>query len=69
MQREHVRKSIDESMARHHNQDGRAGLIPSILLQERRKAFIQSAPNPEELTYKMFACGLAKRRKKKVNSY
>ncbi|CAH8452064.1 unnamed protein product [Schistosoma mattheei] len=52
--------------ARHHNQDGRAGLIPSIVLQERRKAFIQSAPNPEELTYKMFACGLAKRRKKKV---
>uniref|UniRef100_A0A5K4FDP7 MAGUK p55 subfamily member 6-like n=1 Tax=Schistosoma mansoni TaxID=6183 RepID=A0A5K4FDP7_SCHMA len=52
--------------ARHHNQDGRAGLIPSIVLQERRKAFIQSAPNPEELTYKTFACGLARRRKKKV---
>nr|CAH8830315.1 unnamed protein product [Trichobilharzia regenti] len=52
--------------ARHHNQDGRAGLIPSIVLQERRKAFIQSAPNPEDLTYKMFACGLARRRKKKV---
>ncbi|KAH8852495.1 MAGUK p55 subfamily member 6 [Schistosoma japonicum] len=52
--------------ARHHNQDGRAGLIPSIVLQERRKAFIQSAPNPDELTYKMFACGLARRRKKKV---
>ncbi|CAH8447374.1 unnamed protein product [Schistosoma turkestanicum] len=52
--------------ARHHNQDGRAGLIPSVVLQERRKAFIQSAPNTEELTYKMFACGLARRRKKKV---
>ncbi|CAH8474406.1 unnamed protein product [Heterobilharzia americana] len=52
--------------ARHHNRDGRAGLIPSIVLQERRKAFIQSAHNPEDLTYKTFACGLARRRKKKV---
>ncbi|KAF7259494.1 hypothetical protein EG68_03098 [Paragonimus skrjabini miyazakii] len=52
--------------ARHYGHQQRAGLIPSIVLQERRRAFVQSAPNPEELMYKMVACGLARRRRKKV---
>ncbi|VDP75414.1 unnamed protein product [Echinostoma caproni] len=52
--------------ARHYGHQQRAGLIPSVVLQERRRAFNQSAPHPEELTYKLVACGLARRRRKKV---
>ncbi|VEL16456.1 unnamed protein product [Protopolystoma xenopodis] len=53
--------------ARHYNAKERAGLIPSIVLQERRKAFAQSAPDPEDITYKMLGCRLGGRRKKKVS--
>ncbi|TGZ61174.1 hypothetical protein CRM22_008131 [Opisthorchis felineus] len=52
--------------ARHYGHHQRAGLIPSIVLQERRRAFVQSAPSPEEVTYKLVACGLARRRRKQV---
>lgn len=52
--------------ARHYGHQQRAGLIPSEVLQERRRAHVQSAPNAEELTYRMVACGLARRRRKKV---
>lgn len=50
--------------ARKFGNDIRAGLIPSVTLQERRKAFDQSAPDPDAVQYKVFGCGL--RRKKKV---
>ncbi|THD23833.1 Membrane protein palmitoylated 2a (MAGUK p55 subfamily member 2) [Fasciola hepatica] len=52
--------------ARHYGHQQRAGLIPSVVLQERRRAFVQSAPHPDELTYKLVACGLARRRRKKI---
>ncbi|CAL8082355.1 unnamed protein product [Calicophoron daubneyi] len=52
--------------ARHYGHEQRAGLIPSVVLQERRRAFIQSAPGSEESAYRMVAFGLARRRRKEV---
>lgn len=52
--------------ARHYNAERRAGLIPSIVLQERRKAFIQSAPDPNALSYKFLSNKFNNRKKKKT---
>ena len=41
-------------------------MIPSVTLQERRKAFDQSAPDPDAVQYKVFGCGLLRKKKVKM---
>ncbi|KAL7060512.1 hypothetical protein AAHC03_09918 [Spirometra sp. Aus1] len=50
--------------ARHYNSDRHAGLIPSAVLQERRKALIQGLPNENTFNYRLFK-GLVLNQKKK----
>ncbi|PAA65754.1 hypothetical protein BOX15_Mlig011536g5 [Macrostomum lignano] len=49
--------------ARRWDNSGRAGLIPSLTLQERRTAFLQSTPDKDAINYKVMGLGLAKKKK------
>ena len=41
----------------------RAGLIPTEYLEERRRAYMQNAKDPNEVKYKIFGFGVGKKKK------
>ncbi|PAA60778.1 hypothetical protein BOX15_Mlig021265g2, partial [Macrostomum lignano] len=55
--------------ARLWSSQGRAGLIPSLTLQERRVAFVQSAPDKDAINYKVMGLGLTSKKRKVKMTY